>query len=234
MAVIDILLARYRHRNEPTASQTTAATTPVSAPRRNCPPPLYVAGLSIKELITILHDQIKKSGFFIRQTDADDLTDFVFGMDNFATAKKCLAKKNVQFYTFTPKNEKPKNVALKGIRGNYSAAEVQTELLNLAIQDVKICKVKKVSFNKMSSDTSFFTIQLPAESNKTALTKKKYILIRKCDEKNCRNRTTTDVPTVSLVPTALSSTTAAAARKHTQRTNAKFLRALPTKNPLLR
>lgn len=165
--------------NDPTASQASATTAPTSAPRRNRPPPLYITGISVKDLIAILLEQLKKNEFFIRQTDADNLSLFIFGMDNYTTAKKCLAEKNIQFYTFTPKSEKPKNVVLKGINGNYSADEVKSELTSLELPEVKVSKVTKITSNNLGINTSFFIVQLTAESNKLALTREKYILHQK-------------------------------------------------------
>lgn len=85
----------------------------------------------------------------------------------------------MQFFTYTPKNEKPKNFVLKGIFGDYSSQEVENEINALNIENVKITKVSKLSFKNMRQGAAHYLIQLSSESDSRALTSERHILYQK-------------------------------------------------------
>lgn len=155
------------------------ATRPSSKQAR--PPPIYTSEISFKDLVELLKGKISKNKFIIRETKAGDLSLFTVGLDNFETAKKILADGKVKFFTYTPKSSKPKNLVLKGIRGEYSEAEVQQEISELQLPQVTVTKVTRTSFNNniKSSGSSHFIVQLSADSDARALSSVKNLLYQR-------------------------------------------------------
>ncbi|KZC14011.1 hypothetical protein WN55_06217 [Dufourea novaeangliae] len=74
---------------------------------------------------------------------------------------------NVQHYTFTPKNMKPKSLIIKGIKGNFSVEEIKNEIEEFNLPNLRIIKLSKFNYNKADPDRFHYIIQVSAES-KTA------------------------------------------------------------------
>ena len=55
--------------------------------------------------------------------------------------KNKLTEKNIKFYTFTPKQNKPTSIDLKGLSVDTSIEDVATSIVNLNIENVNITKI---------------------------------------------------------------------------------------------
>lgn len=51
-----------------------------------------------------------------------------------------MAQNNIKFFSYTPKQLKPKNLILKGINGNFTEADLLTEITELNLPQVSIQK----------------------------------------------------------------------------------------------
>ncbi|KAK2577804.1 hypothetical protein KPH14_000697 [Odynerus spinipes] len=86
----------------------------------------------------------------------------------------------IQFYTYTPRNLKPKSLVLKGIRGGYDETEVLTAITDLNLPNTKIIKVRKLIFNKNSPDKYHFIVSISNDSLAAPLVKVKRLLSQTC------------------------------------------------------
>lgn len=128
----------------PNLPQPTNATT-----KRPKPPPIFVGNVTISDLIATLKTvNIKRTDFTIKQTDSLEQTIFASDIESFNIIKNLLISKNAKFFTYTPKSNKPKNLVLKGIHGNFPENEILAELKELNLPQTNILKVSKIIFNK--------------------------------------------------------------------------------------
>ena len=110
-------------------------------------------------------------------------------MINFDKIKKILSSSSIQFYTYTPKSNKPKNLILKRIQGNYSESEITDELKEYNIPNVNITKVAKIYFNKSKNpDFHHYLVQLTPVSDTIALKKIKYLANQKIRWENFKRK----------------------------------------------
>lgn len=86
------------------------------------------------------------------------------------TIKKILINEEIQFYTFTPKEQRPKTLILKGISGDYTEENILEELKEKAGQDVTIKNFKKIIFNKKDPDNYYYMVQINQDNNSKNIT----------------------------------------------------------------
>ena len=102
---------------------------------------------------------------------------YVKDMDNYNLIKTLLQEVDIQYYTYTPKQNKPKNIVLKGMDMEYSEAEIREALVALSLEDVTFTRVemlnqrnrKRVSNNLNVAKK--YIVQITNESNYTTITK---------------------------------------------------------------
>lgn len=99
-------------------------------------------------------------------------------MENYNRARQILNNVCTQYYTYTPKENKPKNILLKGLSNEEDTNEILEELKTYESDELK-----PISCVQFASNTSkinktklaIYLIQITAESNINALHKIKYI-----------------------------------------------------------
>lgn len=94
-------------------------------------------------------------------------------------AKEFLLENNTQFFTYTPKEKKPINLILKGIRGDFTADKVKTDLVALDIPQLTILKVFDLSFKHRAKNFTHFLVQLSPDRSPQSLTNYRYVLHQK-------------------------------------------------------
>ena len=142
-------------------------------------PPMHVSNTPLKQLISMLQSKMEKNEFMVKQTRENTAVVYTFKLDSFVKAKTCLADNKVQFFTYTPKPLKNKNLVLKGIHGDYTDSEILIELKSLNLDNVNISKVSKITFNKSNPNASHFLVQLTHDSNTNILISMKSLLYQK-------------------------------------------------------
>lgn len=148
--------------------------------KRLRPPPIFTTGILLSDLAKLLLNKgFAKGDFYLRQTDAESVTLCVTHIDNFKRAGEILAAVPVEHHTFTPSHEKPRNLVLKGIFGNFTAEEVKQDLIDLAIPGIEVTKVSELSYRGRAPQAQHFLVQLKAGSNVQAVTKERFLLNQK-------------------------------------------------------
>lgn len=107
---------------------------------------------------------MKKTDFYIKQKDNDTCIVFSNSLTAFILIQNICKDKNVRFFTYTPKNSKPRSLILKGLAGNVTTDEIKNEIIDLNIPNVKIIKISKINFNRKLNDVNHFLIQISPDS----------------------------------------------------------------------
>ncbi|GFS93473.1 nucleic-acid-binding protein from transposon X-element [Trichonephila clavipes] len=149
---------------EPIETPASTHKSPVSTPRKTnqtnqspkLPPPimLLITDDLRSHLKTLTEKmpalRIKTAGKYVKlYTDTQSQHD---------TLKQLLEVLKYPFYTFTPKNERPIKVVIKGLPRSTPTAEIQSDLLNLGYT---INKVTQLTGNISKQLLPVFTISLP-------------------------------------------------------------------------
>lgn len=161
------------------SQQETQNSQQQAKPKNQKPPPIYITGLTLQQLIEIAKSlHLGKNDFSLKQGDSDEITLHSFSLDNYKLFLDLLKTKKIKFFTYTPKNLKPKNLVLKGINGDFSQEEVLAEINDLKIENVEIIKVSKIQFSK-NNPTLHYLVQLSHNSHPQNLTKINSLLYQK-------------------------------------------------------
>ncbi|KAH0561117.1 hypothetical protein KQX54_013277 [Cotesia glomerata] len=89
----------------------------------------------------------KNTEFQLKQVSPNNnITVSCNNLETFVKVNKIFFDKQQQYYTYTPKSQKPKTIVLKGVKGGFTAEDIKTELLEMNIPNVSILKVQPVTF----------------------------------------------------------------------------------------
>ena len=75
-----------------------------------------------------------------------------------------LKNKGSLYYTYAPKNLRPKTLVLKGIHGNYKEEEILKEIKELNIPNTEVIEVSRFQFDKNQPEKSHDLVQLSNNS----------------------------------------------------------------------
>lgn len=165
------------------------ATNNTRSRGKRTPPPIHVMGSSLKIIIsTLINNKINKNKFSTKEVGNNVCTIFAFDIDQYKEIVKILIDLKWEFYTYTPREEKPKTLVLKGVRGGYDEIDVKTEIESLNLNEIKITKVSKLTFNRNNMPLHHFIVQLTNDSTKTQLTSIKFLLNQKISWENLRRK----------------------------------------------
>ena len=139
--------------------------------KKEKPPPINILGTAIEEIAKLLiANGISKGEFLLRLNDAGSVTLKCNSLATYNKSKTVLSTNNKPFYTYTPKSNKPKNLIIKGIHGNYTDNEILTEIKSLNIPSVNITKLSKIYFNKRQNPVYYhYLLQITPDSDANAL-----------------------------------------------------------------
>lgn len=193
-------------QDEPTVNATEQGTkqktiiknvTNKSKPRKNIkPPPIEIFNNGdIKKITTLLIEkEIKKTEVIIKKID-NSLTISTNNLENYNKCLATLTENKIGYYTYTPRDLRPKNLVMKGVTGDYTVEEIQEELTELTDNKIKIKKVIKFIFNKKRTDRYFHIVQVDADEpiepiiqiRAVALQRVRWEKLRKVRFFQCRN-----------------------------------------------
>lgn len=140
-------------------------------------PPIHVMGTPLKSIVSeLIKNDINKNKFSIKEVGSNICTIFAVDLEHHKIIINILIKLKWKFYSYTPREEKLKTLVLKGVRGGFDEIDVKTEIEGLNMNEVKITKVSKLTFNRMNKQLHHFIVQLSNDSNKTQLSNVKIIL----------------------------------------------------------
>ena len=142
------------------------------------PTPIFLSGLDIKQLINnLVTSGIPKNLFAVKKNDDT----FIVKADNLKThddIKKYFSSNNVEFYTFTPRSQKPINLVLKGIEGKYDADDISNEIKSLNLNNVEIKKITQIKFSNKNNKLNFL-VQLSSNSSISEIKKVNHLICQK-------------------------------------------------------
>ena len=118
----------------------------VFSKRKNYCVPIYIYDMSMKDIAELFKaNDVNKEKFYLRYIDEKSI---LAKCDNTVTSKtviEILKKNKVKFYTYTTREEKPRNLIIKGIRGNFTADDLRSEIKSLNIANVNITKLEQIN-----------------------------------------------------------------------------------------
>ncbi|KAH0552400.1 hypothetical protein KQX54_009553 [Cotesia glomerata] len=143
--------------------------TKLTAPKQkdHKPPPIIIIGVKINDAIKLLCDnKITKNDVRLKQVSPkDNITIICFNLDVYAKVNKVFIDNQTQYYTYTPKSQKPKSIVLKGVNGDFNKRDIKKELEELQIPNVQIIKVNPIIFkNKHGQDIKHHLVQVTNDS----------------------------------------------------------------------
>lgn len=92
--------------------------------------------------------EIDRRLFTIRQTNPEENSIQCKDKDTYNNMKEILKKNEIKYFTYTPKNEKPKSYVMKGLSGELTEAEVKKALTDMEIPNLDIIKVARIDKTK--------------------------------------------------------------------------------------
>lgn len=119
----------YEHLNDDdkgqmeTENDDSATSTKTAAIR---PPPIIITGIGVKDTITMLtQNGVTKTEFRLKQVYVNsNITLSTINITTYQKIIKILEDKKLQYYTYTPKNLKPKTIVLEGVKGEFTPEEI--------------------------------------------------------------------------------------------------------------
>ena len=143
------------------------------------PPPIHTSSTSIKLLMTTLNSITSPDSYYIKSNTTDNHSVYACNNEIAQLIREALKVKNIAHFTYTPKQYKNKLLILKGVNGEFTAAEVLEALSELKIPSISIAKVSVFNPNNNNSQTKankLFLVHLTPDSQATNITKQRKLL----------------------------------------------------------
>lgn len=158
-----------------TNDDTTPART--NTTKRHRPPPIYLTNTNMKDIIDIINNlKIQKKEISVHESNGNGIksyTIYTTSPEIYAKIKQALDELKLEFYTYTPKEEKPKSFIIKGIKGHFTADDIKAELSELALPGVVVLSVTNFHFDKENAEKHHHLVQVTSDSPTTDLLKVK-------------------------------------------------------------
>lgn len=166
--------------NDNNAAQSTAEknnTQEVVKEKSYRPPPILIPGEAVSKTVTSIRiANIEQDSFVVtlsKGLHSVQATNQV----SYETIKKTLKEASIQYYTYTPKGDRPKSVLLKGISDDFSPAQVAENLKSKNIPSVEILKVSELKFKgKDNNPGRHLIVQVTQKSSLKELFKIRNVL----------------------------------------------------------
>lgn len=155
------------------------------------PPPIIITGVKINDAIKLLcANKITKNDVRLKQVNpSDNITITCFNLEVYTKVNKVFIDNQTQYYTYTPKSQKPKTIILKGVNGDFNEKDIKNELEELKIPNIEIIKVNPIIFkNRHGQDIKHHLVQVTSESEINELTKIKGLLFQPVKWENLRKK----------------------------------------------
>lgn len=167
----------FQQNNRQRVQKNISGNVPNTRAKNNStPPPISVCNSNINIIVNALQKINITKGFTVKKLYEKHIVQ-TDNLDNYKLIKNVLDTEKTENYSPTPVQERKKNFLLRGFDGHENPDEIQNELINMNISNVKICKVQKfVSQNKNKIENcSLFQVQISPESDENQLFKVKNV-----------------------------------------------------------
>ena len=142
----------------------TPTPTPTQQEKPARPPPIYIIKTKLNGISNLLTEgNIQKNEFLINQSTHDCLSISARTMPLYGKIVEILKNKSTLYYTYSPKNLRPKTLVLKGIHDNFKE-EILKEIKELNIPNTEVFKVSRFQFDTNQPEKSHHLVQLSNNS----------------------------------------------------------------------
>ena len=107
------------------------------------PPPIKIFNKDSIYIIRLLKESIKTKNFLIKKNNNFQSSLLLENITEYKKTVEELKNKKINFYTYTPRHEKPQTFLLKGLSADSDLEEVKKELSEL--KNVKFQKIERFS-----------------------------------------------------------------------------------------
>lgn len=138
--------------------------------RKSKPPPIIIMGNSPQLTIQLLENNItfkKLDDFYTSRNNSTKHTIYTGCAEDYDAVVRSLKARNVQFFTYTPKDRKLQTVSLKSLEGDFELEGILSELNNKKVGNLKFLKIRKFETTRSktnSEDLAIYSVQLSADS----------------------------------------------------------------------
>lgn len=142
----------------------TQTASAIKKPKK--PPPIFTANTNMNTVIKLICNlEITKKDFTIREKAEGEHVIYTNEKSHYDKIVAGMKTMNIQFFTYTPKDMKPKSFLIKGIRGDFSVDDIKTELKDLKIPNVEIIDVFEYNFDRINKDKHHHLVQIANTSS---------------------------------------------------------------------
>ena len=148
--------------------------TPTSRTISKKPPPISIQTTNTKDIVEWLKPSLNSENFFFKSRNKEYKTLYTNDKYTYTEALKILNEKQAKHFTYTPKEDKIISRLLKGLYDDFEESEIEKEIAELKLDNVKILKIKKINtkdFFKSTRGGVAFLVQVSGDSNISNLTK---------------------------------------------------------------
>lgn len=173
----------------PKGSVKTAVAT---ATKSKKPPPIVTYKLDHKDATCVFEQQLGHKKFFLKKLNKNCTHIITEKIEDYQHLRKLLQQSDIEFHTYTPKEERKSNIVLRNIDSSYAAEDITCGVNDLEI-DVKIHKVSKFSTERSTRqnvDLNLWLIQLEPNSNEKELLATKFLLNQRVSFERMKQKNT--------------------------------------------
>lgn len=148
--------------------------TTATAPK----PPRIILMQDIQDTKKILTSELNIDKYTIQQNRNKTTTLKLDSIADYKKANEIFKSTQTMHFTFTPKSEKPKSFVLRGLSNNTEEQEIQKELDEMNIPNVKIVNVRRIITRKSEAENfkiPLFVVQTSPDSIAANLLKIRFL-----------------------------------------------------------
>lgn len=155
------------HEKTTAASGSQKVSSNVNLHTSKRMPPINFGKTDVKLLRQLLGNELKIKDFLIKQIGDNNNVLYTYNTTDFKKARALLEKSSINYYTFTPKEDKKVSLVLKGLNTSYSCEEVLENLKQFENENIKFEKVTRFTTKFSTSKGKilpFFIVQASPRS----------------------------------------------------------------------
>lgn len=143
----NLAIKKPRNGTSKEASPSKNANSVRESNSTSKPPAIIVFTKDVKKLSQCINNHLKNANsvLFMRRQDIKVQN---FTKEDFESTKQLLTLQKMEFYTFTPKDEKPFTLLIKNIAEGFDEQEVQAAIIE-KIEDINILNIKRFNERMM-------------------------------------------------------------------------------------
>lgn len=140
--------------------------------------PIIAYGLNRKDFAATAKEKLGHSDFVMKNVNKNCTHIISSSLEDHKLLREHLKNENQKFYFYTPKDEKPINVIIRGIDNSYDENDIISELNNLNIK-IDVLRVMRYSTNnskRKNIKLNLWLLKMAPGSDVSAVMKIKYLL----------------------------------------------------------